>query len=347
MNFKFNTFSKKNITSFIELSKIYYPHDQYLCSYNYIYKKYFERPNGKSYIHEIKINNKVEGRLCYQQDQIVYKNYIIPSLRPIDFLVSENARSPFTNTLKLLNEPKDLLKNYFIINTSNKKSDHLYSQILKFPKYFDFNTYFFFLNPISVFKIKKINYFFRQIFFLIFKTLFSIFLFFKPNIKIVETFDNNELTKIFNFKFKSVAKFNRNNKIFSHRLSMYQKKNLTKLILKKNNKNIGYMILIKAEYSKFDISIILDFYVNEQITFTDRIYLIHKLLITLCKQKTDILLVSGNDKCPIFTNLIKFPFLKVPDKFLEHKSPFYGRDFNYKIDNLNIFHLSLFDMDWF
>ena len=347
MNFKFNTFSKKNITSFIELSKIYYPDNQYLCSYNYIYKKYFERPNGKSYIHEIKINNKVEGRLCYQQDQIIYKNNIIESLKPQDLLVSEKARLPFTNTLKLLNEPKDLLKNYFILNTSNKNSDRLYSQILKFPKYFDFNTYFFFLNPISIFKIKKINYFFRQIFFLLLKTILSILFFIKPKIKLEQVLDNNKLTKVFNLKYKRIAKFNRNNKIFLHRLSIYQNNDVTKLILKKNNKQVGYLILIKAEYKKFDISIILDFYVSEQLKIKDRLYVLWKLLTILCKQKTDILFVSGNDKCTIFTNLIKFPFLKVPDKFLEHKSPFYGRNFNCKINNLNKFHLTLFDMDWF
>lgn len=333
----FKKFQKKDIYSFISLTRKNYSESHVLTNKYLIIHKYLNYPIQPTFISTLNDGNITEGRVCYISNSVIYQNKKIQSLSPQDFVINKEHRSPFTNIIKIINIPKKFLKNFFIIHTGNENSNKLYELILKYPKYFKIEFNIIIINPIffmaqSIF-IKKIMI-----------KIYSFLLFGRD--KSIKLKEGNITDKEFNNMNKSyvnVPKFDRSEDFYRWRLKFIKH---NKLKIYKEKKLKGYVTLAHLKYKNKNITLIFDYFIMDSVSKKEMKSVIIEI-IKVSAEFSDFIFLTGNQNSPIFKKFNIFPFTKIPETILPHSSYFYGRNTNINIKDINNFHHCLIDQDWF
>lgn len=333
----FKKFKEKDLNNFASLTKENYSSNHFLTDKNIIAHKYLDYPYQSTFISTLSDNEKVQGRICYVNNEIIYNKKKLSALTPQDFVINKKYRSPFTNIIKLINIPKRIQEKEFVIHTGNENSNKLYDQILKYPKYFKIEVSLILLNPF--FFIKKAKLFRKVI------TKFYSIILYNRDKKIKfkkEKLTNNDLKKLNNW-YPEIPRFIRTEEFFHWRLANIKFDNIK---IYQDEKLKGYFILAHLEYKNKKMSLIFDYFVNKTITKHEMRSVIFEI-VKLAQGKSDFIFLSGNNKSCIYNKIKLFPFIKIPRKFLPHSSYFYGRKSNKSIKKIEFFHHTLIDQDWF
>jgi hypothetical protein len=345
--FRLKNFNKNDICKFIKTSKKFYDRSLNICQFNFVLWKYTNTVGPKNKIFFVyNYNGDIIARIILCAKKIIFNKKIINSFNLSDLVVDKKI--PFSITKKLILLPIKILKNFFILHGSNEKSVIFYKKVFRFPNYFNLSINFF---PLKITFLEKnidiFSYFYKKIIY----TFISLLCYSSKSeiLFVSKNFTKKNIKYVYStFKCNYVPQFKKNVNFYTWRYTLYDTKNLSFFYIYKNNKLIGYVILLDIIYKTKCFTILHDFNVFEKISayesFILRINLIKQVLY---RDNSIALLNFGNSFSPIFKNFLNFPFISIPKFLVPHSSLFFGRVSNVEITNIKKFHITLADIDYF
>jgi hypothetical protein len=335
-------FSDAKASEFVDFSKIVYEESSLVTNLELVRNKHLRNPDGKSLLYQILENDVVTGRLAvvYRKGANRSSNDILRN--PVD-LVSI-GKHPFggINLYRASLKIKDTDNGGGVFHTSNPKSEVFYRKILKEVPVAELsyraiplsmpenNLYLNFVNHILFFSRNLIT------------TLLGLGGWFsRIQILLVEDFENDQIETLMSWVKDIVLQ--RDSERIAWRFPNCDKSaQYKKIELYKNDKFQGYLVLRNIQSQGLSAIAVVDFYFTN-LTLFDRCKIYQELM--KCTQNENVIFVIANFKNRKIQKMFRFPFIRVPKKFVPQEFPVYSPLSN-RVNSINEYsYLTLFDLD--
>jgi hypothetical protein len=331
---------------FVEYSELFYS-DKNTTDLELIKWKFVNSQSNNSYHLTLKDDQGfIKGRAVLNERFLNVANIKYLLTQVSDLLVIGSDLKSFITIIKNYK----ILENVCVIHTSNLNSEKIYSKFFKFKELLSLSAFAF---PV------RLNNFFQNLNKLtIFKIIFGIFSFTICSIfYLINTFNDvrfqildcqeisNDDFEYFSGNQNSLLK---TSELFSWRFFDSPYKYEVFRIFE-SNVNIGFIVIRQARFNGLNFLIIMDFIPNQKLTFIKILKLKLKLVSLAFDYKVDALFGMFNAQNNIGRAFFKFPFFKVPDHFLPHRTPIFISSINtdLNLDGFNKMYFSLSDLDYF
>ena len=347
-------FRQKDIENFVFLSKKQYSNEETTNSKHILWKHCLS-PLGKSEYITLKHKNKIIGRSLLQPQhfKIGMKTYKIALVT--DVLIDPNYRFPPTNFIKLTKACEKNGSYDFIYHTSNNITENFYRKLFNFNQPIKMKSYGFpiklsnFIKNKIGFKLEILDlifYFFKKLNLLILDVINLI-----TDIDIIRKVPSDqELKSLINQAIiMKTPIFIKNQRFLKWRFetsSLWRSKIFSVV---KDNKNLGYFCSRIVRIDGIYYFTVLDFFYSEKLTKLElfKIRLIQYKMA--CELAADAIFTMTNPNSNIGKNTIGYPFLRIPDSLLPHKTPIFFRSLPISISlpTISKTHITLADLDYF
>ena len=353
----FEIFTKRNLYEYKELSETEYGNLNTVTDLAHIKWKHLDNPCGASTGIFLRHNGDLVGRSMIQARNARLKGKKIDVAFVTDMLLHREYRRPISNFISLIKSIKELKQFEIIFHTSNEKTDKLYNELLHFKKPINLSGYGFPVNLRKLFeKILNLDSVFFGIIDIIYKLCVLTIYHFSKIVAGNISFKESEPDK------ESYEKLYENN-IDPNVLTIehdwqfikwrYISAPLWKPVYLKilhNKVYSGHIVMRNVDINKINILTIVDYIVDKKLT-KFQLFFIRVKLITLCmSKKSDAIFTLINNNCKDALRILGFPFLKIDDHYLPHKTPIFVHANNSNMEgfeNDSRTKITLGDLDYF
>ena len=335
-------FSDAKASDFVEFSKLVYEESFLVTNLELVRNKHLRNPDGKSLLYEMLENGEVSGRLA-----IVYRKAANRSLNdilknPVD-LVSVGKHplggiNLYRESLKIENVDNG----GGVFHTSNPKSEVFYRRILKEVPVAELSYR---AIPLSIPGNQSYSNLINHILFLSRNSISTLLglagWFSKVQILPVEDLENDQIRTLMSGAEDLMLQ--RDSERIAWRFpSSDRSARYRKIEVYKDDKFQGYLILRNIESHGLSALAVVDFYFMN-LSLIDRFRIYQELMNYT--QNEHLIFVIANFQNPKIQKLFRFPFIRIPRKFVPQDFPIYSPSSN-KVNWLNEYsYLTLFDLD--
>jgi hypothetical protein len=335
-------FSDAKASDFVDFSKLVYEESSLVTNLELVRNKHLRNPDGKSLLYEMLEDDVVTGRLAivYRKAANRSSNDILKN--PVD-LVSVGKHplggiNLYRASLKIENADNE----GGVFHTSNPKSEVFYRRILKEVPVAELSYRVIPLSiPANMSHSSLVNY-------ALFlsrnstSTLLGLFGWFSHvQILPVEDLKNDQIKTLVSGAEDLVLQ--RDSERIAWRFpNCDQSAAYKKIEVYKNDKFQGYLVLRSIRSQGLSALAVVDFYFVSLSLF-DRFKIYQELM--KYSQKEHVIFVIANFENRKIQKLFRFPFIRIPKKFVPQDFPIYSPPSN-KVGGINEYsYLTLFDLD--
>lgn len=331
---------------FVDYSKLFYS-DKNATDLELIKWKFVNSQSNNSY--HLTLNDdqgSVKGRAVLNERFLNVSNVKSLLTQVTDLLVVGSDLKSFITIIKNYK----ILKNACVIHTSNLNSEKIYLKFFKFKKLLSLSAF--------ALPVRLDNFFPNLLKLAIFKFFFSIYSFVIFTIFSIINALNNVRFQVLNsqeissrdFEYFSVYQTSLLKTSETIRWRYFDSPyNYQIFRIYLSNIDIGFIVTRQATLNGLTFLIIMDFVPNQKLSFIALLRIRLKLVSLSLEYKVDALFGMFNAQNDIGRGFFKFPFFKVPDRFLPHGTPIFissnNKDLN--LDGLSEMYFSLSDLDYF
>jgi hypothetical protein len=341
-----NKFDNIQAKIFCHYSKLYY-NDKNTTDLYIIKWKFVDSQTIDSYHLTFRDEvGDVKGRAVLNERFLNVANVKFLLTQVSDLLVVGSQLKSFITVIKNFK----ILENTCVIHTSNSNSEKIYSKFFKFKKLLSLTAFAF---PVSL-----DNFFPKLSKLIIFKVVFSFYNFVIAFIfSIINLFNNNnfQLLNSQEISSENLEYFSGNQTsllktVESIRWRYFQSPyNYDIFRILESNINIGFIVTRRAVLNGLNFLIVMDFVPVRKLNYLTMLGVRLKLVSLALEYNVDAVFGMFNAQNDIGSDFFKFPFFKIPDRFLPHETPIFissiKNDFN--VDDLYEMYFSLSDLDYF
>ena len=335
-------FSEATISEFIDFSKLVYEESNSVSNFELVRNKHLLNPDGKSLLYQSIENDVVTGRLAmvYRRGANKSLNQILKN--PVD-LVSI-GKHPFGGLNLYRASLKTECTNNWggVFHTSNPKSEIFYRKILKEVPIAELSYR---AIPLSMQGDKLYLIFMNHVLFLSRNSISTLLKLggWLSHIQMlpVENFENDQIETLMSGVEDLVLK--RDSERIEWRFPNCDKSaQYRRIEIYKNDKFQGYLVLRNIKSQGLSAIAVVDFYFTNLSLF-DRCKIYRELI--QYSQNENVIFVIANFENRKIQKMFRFPFVRLPKKFVPQEFPVYSPPSN-KVNWINEYsYLTLFDLD--
>jgi hypothetical protein len=119
--------------------------------------------------------------------------------------------------------------------------------------------------------------------------------------------------------------------------------------LYKANQFCGYVASRRVGFEGIELLLLMDFAPARSLTRTERLAVRLELLARAVREGADVVLTMMNPYSKVAAEILGFPFIRLPDRFLPHQTPIYVRPLRETdaLHGLDSMYITLADIDYF
>ena len=331
---------------FVEYSALFY-NDKNTTDLELVKWKFVDSQSNNS--HHLTIQDEqglIKGRAVLNERYLSTANGKLLLTQVTDLLVVGSELKSF---IEIIRNYK-ILNNTCVIHTSNSNSENIYARVFKFKKLLSLSAF--------AFPVKLDNFVpnfsklaaFKFIFSIINSFIFGIF-------SSINVFNNVRFQRLNSQEISNadLEYFSDNHVSLlktceSIRWRYFDSPyNYEVYRVLESNINIGSIVVRRAILNGVKYLVIMDFVPNEKLSVVKVFKLRLRLVSLSLEYKVDALFGMFNADNDIGKGFFKFPFVKVPDRFLPHATPIFisSNSNDLSLDNLAKMYFSLSDLDYF
>ena len=305
--------------------------------------KILANPSGETHCFHFKENNKYGGAILLQERVIYINNQYTQAFYPTDLATDSNTPLLSVALFKSVQEYATS-QAATLYNTSNNKSDPIYSRILKKKSSFDLDYR---ILPISNPQEKVLSRAITRIFKIASKIIGIL-------LHIFQTFSSGELIEICRFDEKVDALLSdfslnensrgeRNSKQLNWRFASHKNYNYHIYYLMKGTRLNGYVVVKQLDFDGIAAIAIVDFVMHE-VSFLDWVKVFWSLKIRF--PNSNLIMIFANFKNKSIRKQLRHLVLRVPSRFKPQSFPIYFEPAD-KLDCQSIekMYFTTFDID--
>lgn len=349
------SFKKKYLNEFIDLSQTEYSS---LSTANpcHIQWKHLESPHGPSTYIRIIENGKTIGRSLLQPRLIRTQMGEYSAGCVTDVLIDSQHRSSPSNFINLTNASANIAKFSSIYHTSNEVTEPFYRKLFRLPNPFSLSGYGFptrisglFLKVFG-YRINVLDWLITPFHWLI-SFLVTIFMVI-TKINFSERMPNDEMLSVLSSKLllNSGSFFSRNESFLKWRLEDAPLWKAKVFCLERERCFLGYVATRSLELNGLSYLVVIDFFIDTDLTFLQRLTLRLWLMRQTIKSGNDAIFTMVNPSSNASGVCVGFPFIRIPDKYLPHRTPIFFRANDIEsqfVESERKMHMTLADIDYF
>jgi hypothetical protein len=348
-------FADADIDDFIELSDIEYG-SSVVTNFDHTRWKHIASPLGASTNIRLDVNGKTVGRVLLQP-RLIYTQFGPFSTACVtDALIHPAHRSPSDNFNNLMKASGNIPDFSSVYHTSNERSEPFYRKFFRFPQPFSLRGYGLPVRLSGIFfkisnrRIDALNWltipFHWLVEFIAVKAILA------AKFEISEQLPEED--KLSQLCLKSIHDsgpiFVRSKAYLKWRLIDAPLWSANVYCVERKGKFLGYIATRKLELNGLVFLVIIDFVLDMDMSFFDRMALRLWLIRQAIKSDVDVLFTMINPNSKTAHTCVGFPMISIPDKFLPHATPIFFRENGDKsqvINSVQYTHMTLADLDYF
>ena len=353
-NISVASFNEENISDFVELSKTEYE-SSITTDVSHTRWKHLDSPHGASTYIRLIENNKTVGRALLQPRLIYTKLGELSTACVTDVLIHPQHRSPPTNFINLTNFSANVSKFSSVYHTSNEVTEPFYRKLFRFPNPFSLNGYGFptrisgIFFKISGHRINALDWLAFPFRWLISFTAIIIMAVTKT--ELAERLPDDKMLSVLSLKLlhNSGPLLSRSRAFLKWRLIDAPLWTAKVYCFECKGKSLGYIASRTLELNGLNYLVVVDFLIDTDITIFERLALRLWLIRQGIKSGADALFTMINPISKASRTCVGFPFIKIPDKFLPHRTPIFFRENGVESRDIESdiqTHMTLADIDY-
>jgi hypothetical protein len=352
----FKKFTEAQLVNFICLSEVEYGRMESVTNPDHVRCKHLQTPYGPSTAMNLECVDEVVGRAILQPRLLCLSGKQVPAAFVSDVLVHPEFRRPVSNFISLMQSIKKAQNFPLVLHTSNNTTESIYKKLLKFKWPFSLSTFGFPLNlRKATFKVLKFDSLlfelfatpYRYLILLLCKTA-TIFFDFKlttdkPDDTCFDEFFQKEA-------IKNDCEMVRDTQFLKWRYSQSPLWQAKILYLYKDSQLCGYVVLRNVELEGMKFTVVMDFALNDTVNTIQRLCLRWSIIHIALSHGDDMVFTLLNPLSRASKKFIGFPWVKIPERFMPHKTPIFlhiNDPSRVTLENLLNIHLTLGDLDYF
>jgi len=352
----FNKFTEDQVLNFIRLSEIEYGELESVTNADHVRFKHLQIPYGTSTAMNLEHENEVVGRAMLQPRLISLFGKQFPSAFVTDVLIHPDFRRPASNFISLMKSIKEAQDFSLVFHTSNNNTENIYKKLLGFKCPLSLSGFGFLLNFRKVLcKVLKFDSPLFDLFsvpykFLVLALCKTVNIFFDFKITPEEPGDSHFNEFIQNEAIKNDCEMVRDAKFLKWRFSQSPLWQANTLYLYRDSKLCGYVVLQNVELENLKFTIVMDFALNERLSSLQLLCLRFSIIHKALNDDDDMIFTLLNPLSISSKRFIGFPWIKIPEKYLPHKTPIFIHIKDaamVNMENLSNIHVTLADLDYF
>ncbi len=318
--------------------------------------KHVDSPMGASDYISLNHDKNIVGRILVQNQVLMINRDLYRAGLVCDLLIKKSARLTPLNFIRLTKSCDELKDKEIIFHTSNEISEDLYKEIFKYSSPLSLDAYIF---PVRIIRIVR-SFFLRKTgvknknigSFAKFILIIGRLVVAKLGINIAKSdFLKQELQDLQLSLSKDYGPFfYRSNEYFRWRFELSPLWGANIYRASRGGNFLGYLVLKRQNLNGIEHLTLVDFLINPKSSWVLFLTIRIWLLLQVIELKCDTFSTMINSKSNLSKKLIGFPFIKVPQAFLPHKTPIFIRPINScerKSEEFIEAHITLADLDYF
>jgi len=349
------SFRKEDLDEFIYLSQTEYS-SLSTTDPCHIQWKHLESPYGPSTYIRIIENGKTIGRSLLQPRLIYTQTGEYSTGCVTDVLIDSQHRSSPSNFINLTNSSANISKFSSIYHTSNEVTEPFYRKLFRLPNPFSLSGYGF-PTRISGLCLKVFGYRINVMDWLItpFHWLISCLvtiLMVTTKINLSERIPSDEMLSILSSKLlrNSGSFLSRNKSFLKWRFEDAPLWKAKVHCLERDGFFLGYIATRSFKLDGLSYLVVIDFFIDTDLTFLERFVLRLWLIRQTIKSGDDAIFTMVNPISKASRVCVGFPFIRIPDKYLPHRTPIFFRANDVEsqiVESDRKMHMTLADIDYF
>ena len=348
-------FTEEDLSGFIELSETEYE-SSVTTDVNHTRWKHLDSPHGASTYIRLVADSKVVGRALLQPRLIQTKTGQFSTACVTDVLIAPLHRSSPANFLNLTNTSGNISKFSSVFHTANERTEPFYRKLFRLPNPFSLHGYVFptrvagiFLK-ISGYRINALDWFLLPFRYLISFAAIAMISTAKIDISKRLPDDENLSELCLKLLHDSGPLLTRTKSFLKWRLIDAPLWKANVYCVERKGKFLGYIATRRLELNDLKHLVVIDFLLDTDITFYDRLALRLWLIRQAILSDVDALFTMINPMSKAAHTCVGFPMIRIPDKFLPHGTPIFFRantNENQNVESDQMIHMTLADIDYF
>lgn len=348
-------FKEENLSEFVELSQTEYSSLD-TTDASHVRWKHIDSPYGAStYIRLIK-NDKTIGRALLQPRLMYTDRGEFHSACIGDVLINSLHRSPPTNFINLTKSSANVPKFSSVYHTSNEVTEAFYQKLFRFPNPFSLKAYGFPVRltnlffKISGYRINCLDWLVSPFHWL--NNFFVSILMRLSKLDVSERLPDDEMLSELSLKslHNSGPFLSRSNSFLKWRLIDAPLWKAKVFCISRKGRFLGYVATRSIKLEGLRFFVVIDFLMDTEMVFFERIAFRLWLIKQTVGSGDDALFTMINPISKASRVCVGFPFTKIPDKFLPHRTPIFVRaygDESKEVQCQKSMHMTLADLDYF
>lgn len=352
----FKKLSEDQVVNFIRLSEVEYGRMESVTDADHVRCKHLQTPYGPSTAMNLECAGKVVGRAMLQPRLIHLSGKRVPVAFVSDTLIHPDFRRPASNFITLMQSIKKAQDFPLVFHTSNNITEDIYKKLLKFKLPFSLTAFGFLLNlRKAAFKVLKFDSPLFDLFSIPYRYLVlllcrtaAIFFDFKittekPDDTCFDEFCQKEA-------IKNDCEMVRDTQFLKWRYLQSPLWQAKILYLHKDSQLCGYVVLRNVVLEGMKFTVVMDFALNETVNTLQLLFLRCSIIRMALNHGDDMVFTMLNPLSRASKNFIGFPWVKIPEGYLPHRTPIFIHVNDPAIANLenqSSIHLTLGDLDYF
>jgi hypothetical protein len=352
----FRKFSENKVLDFINLSKIEYGMMKSVTDTDHVRCKHLKAPYGISTAINLEHAGKVVGRAMVQPRLTYLYGQKISTAFITDVLIHPDFRRPASNFISLMTSVKEIQGFPLVFHTSNNTTEKIYKDLLRFKCLFSLSGFGFLLNlrkiACQVLKIESplFDFFSIPYKFLVLALSKTANIFF--DYKLTKEKPEDSLLDKFILKeaIKNHCEMIRDSKFLKWRFIQSTVWQAQILYLYKDSKLFGYVVLQNVELEGIQFTVVMDFAISKEVNAFQLLCLRFSIIQMALDHDSDAIFTLLNPLSSSSKRFVGFPWIKIPERYLPHKTPIFIHIKDPAIVNLENqtgFHITLADLDYF
>ena len=349
------TFTEDSIDEFVQLSHAEYG-SSVATNADHARWKHIASPLGASTYIRLVVNDRTVGRAMLQPRLIYTESGQHNTACVTDVLINPEFRLAATNFIKLTKASGNVTSFDSVYHTSNERTEPFYRKFFRFPKPFSLRGHglpvrflgiFFKISKLRVSVLDWLAFPFRYLIELITVVAIAV-----AKFEISERLPEDDVLTTLCLKslHDSGPIIARNKAFLKWRFIDAPLWGANIYCVERWGKFVGYVATRKLELNGLSYLVLIDYVLDTDISFFDRLVLRLWLIRQAIKSDVDILFTMSNPSSKAARICAGFPLICIPDKFLPHGTPVFFRA-NKKesrfLETEKSTHMTFADIDYF
>ncbi len=352
----FKKFTEDQVVNFIRLSEVEYGRLESVPDVDHIRCTHLQSPNGPSTAMNLECAGEVVGRAMLQPGLMCLSGKRVPVAFVSDALIHPDFRRPASNFISLMQSIKKAQDFPLVFHTSNNITEDIYKKLLKFKLPFNLSAFGFLLNlRKAAFKVLKFDSPLFELFSVPYRCLIlvlcrtvTIFAGFKITTEEPENSHFDEFCR--KEAIKNDCEMIRDSQFLKWRFLQSPLWQAKIFYVYKDSKLCGYVVLRNVELEGMKFTVVMDFILNETFNTLQLFCLRCSIICMALNHGDDMVFTLLNPLSRASKKFIGFPWVKIPEKYMPHRTPIFihvNDPAMVNLENPSNIHVTLGDLDYF